>query len=91
MMKVIGVDTLRQRSRSFKGAYCLSLTATTSRPGYHRLTSNSSCQAHSVSGLCRRPRSLVQRSEYGNALRNGKAQTREAQGRAASHRSTSEL
>src|SRR5215217_893872 len=58
-MKVIGFLSLRQRSRSFKEAYPPSATVTISRSGCQRLTCKSNCQAHSVSFLCRFPRSLL--------------------------------
>ncbi len=75
VMKVIGFLSLRQRSRSFSEAYPPSETATIRRCGCQRLTSKSSCQAHSVSGLWRLPRSAAYRSEGARAQRNGKAPT----------------
>src|SRR5215208_1339460 len=82
-MKVMGLESLLQRSRSFRDAYPPSQTATIVRSGCQRLTTKSSCQAQSVRLLWRLPRSAVYRSEGARAQTNGKAHTREAHGTSA--------
>src|SRR3954447_10406845 len=66
-----------RRSRAAKLA---SPTSTTSRPGSQRRAWRATCRAQSVSFLWRLPRWRQYRSEGARAVRNGRAQTRPAQG-----------
>jgi hypothetical protein len=79
--RVMQTSPWRARAaRRSRAAKLLSPSSTTSRPGSHRRACKPICRAQSVSFLCRLPRARQQRSEGARAVRNGKAQTRPAQG-----------
>src|SRR3954447_15030560 len=67
-------------ARRSRAAKLLSPTSTTSRPGSQRRAWRATCRAQSVSFLWRLPRWRQYRSEGARAVRNGRAQTRPAQG-----------
>ncbi len=57
-----------------------SATTTRRRPGSQRLACRTAWRAQSTTVLCRRPRSLLQRSEGARTVRNGSAQRRPPSG-----------